>query len=99
MAVKMGGEARLARLVIIRHDDQRRVGADIGRRPDQLDRRRGRIASAARNYRDAPFGNFDRRGDDLPVLFARKRRALAGRPARNQRVAALGNLPLDQPAK
>ena len=51
---EVGGKPRLARLIVIRHDHERRVGAGILRgRAHLLDRRRGRIAAAAGDHRYA----------------------------------------------
>ena len=93
---EMRRKPRLARLVVIRHDDQRRVGADIGRGPRHLDRMRAvelLPQPAITGTRPLATSTVPRY---LPMLVGGQRRALAGRPARHERVAALGDLPLDE---
>ena len=100
-AREMGGDAGLARPVVIRHDDQRGVGAGL----------LGGIASArstlrvdvsCRSRRSPAPGRAPPRPrvrSTRRCSSASERRHFAGRAARNQPAAALGDLPVDELAK
>ena len=84
---EMRGEPRLARLVVIRHDDQRGVGADVGGGADQLDRGGGRIAAAAGDHRHPALRDLARRArsprDARRGSGSRSRRSSRTAPARS----------------
>jgi hypothetical protein len=92
----MRRNAGLTGLVVIRHDDQRRIGADVLGRRHHRHRRGGRIAAAAGDHRHPAARLDDRQFDHPAMLGGTERRHLAGGPARHQRIAALVNLPLNK---
>src|SRR3569623_1497316 len=92
----MRGQPGLAGLIVVRDDDQDRVGPDVGGCPDHLDRMRCRIAATARNHWNTASGGFHCGCDDMAVLVASQRRAFARRAARNESVRALRDLPVDE---
>ena len=93
---EMRRKAGLARLVVIRDDYQRGIGTDIGGRANTLDRGCGGIGAAASDYGHPALRDLDSARDDLAVLVGGQGRGLSGRSARNQRVRAFGDLPLDE---
>src|SRR4051812_3526474 len=95
----MGDEASLAGFIVIGNDDQHRVGSNVGCRPYELNRRSGRVAATARDYRNPAIRDLHRMVDDLAMLVAAESRAFPGRPAGNQRVRSFRNLPLDELAE
>src|SRR5215208_2474517 len=92
----MCSKTRLARLIVIWDDDQRRVRPHVRSSADHLDRRFRRITAAACNDRDPALGGFDTGGDNVPMFVTGQRGALARGSAWHERIAALGNLPLDE---
>jgi hypothetical protein len=93
---EMGGQPGLARLVVIRNDHQRRVGADCLRQLHPLDRGRGRIGAATRNYRHLTACGLDGDLDDPAVLGRGQGRDFAGCSAGYETMAAFGDLPFDE---
>jgi len=96
---EMRQQAGLARLIVIGHHHQGRIGADIGGGADHVERCRCRIISAAGNDRHAPSDHLDHSRDHVPMLVAGQGRDFAGRAAWHQGVRALGNLPVDELAQ
>ncbi len=95
----MRNDAVLAGAVIIRHDDQRRVGPGVfgkGHMPDGGD---GIVRSASSNHRNTARRLIDADLDDMIMLVERQRRAFPGGAAWNQGTRTFGNLPLHQRAK
>ena len=94
--VEMRDQPGLARPVVIRKHDQRRVGAGVLCRLHVLDHGRGRVAAAAGDHRDPPARLVDR-GAEQGILFVElERRDFAGGPARHHRGRALVDLPVDE---
>ena len=89
-------DAVLVRAVVIRRHVQRRIGAGLFGVARQLDRVSRIVRSAAGDDRHAAAGNLDGDLDHPPMLVGRERRRLAGRSARDQRIRALVDLPLDE---
>src|SRR4051794_40145122 len=92
----MRREPRLAGLVVIGDDDQRRIGAHVGRGADPLDRCRRRVSAATRDDGHPALHDLDSVGDQLSMLVCGQGRDLAGRPAGHQRIRAFGNLPFHE---
>jgi len=57
---------------------------------------RCRIGAAACDHRNPAAGDLHRGGDDVAMFLRAKSRDLARRPARDERVAALIDLPGDE---
>jgi hypothetical protein len=89
-------DAFLRRLVVVGHDLQRAVGADLLRVAREHDRFRGRIRARAGHDRDAAACMLHGDADDLAVFLD----AHGGRLARGADDAdaggALGDVPVDQ---
>ena len=95
-AARCAIDAVLVRTVVIRRHVQRGVGAGLLGIARQLDRVGRIVRSAAGDDRHPAPGDLDRDLDHPAMLVGRERRRLAGRSARNQRIDALGDLPLDE---
>ncbi len=91
----MREQALLRRLVIIRCDDEDRVGARLFGVLGQTDRFQRIVGAGAGNDRYAPAGRLDAEFDDAAMLGMRERRGFAGGADRNETVAPFGDLPLD----
>ncbi len=87
----------LGRLVVVRRDDEHRVGAGLLGVLGQFDRFPRRIGTGAGHDRHAALGLVDAPFHDVLVFVVRERRALAGGADRNKPAGALFDLPVDQP--
>ena len=86
----------LARLVVVRHHRQHRIGATgLGRR-GQFDRLQGAVGAGAGNDRDPAGDRLHGQVDHPLVLVEIECGRLAGGPAGDQAVNAAGDLELDQ---
>src|ERR1017187_100938 len=90
-------EALLARLVVVRRDNEHRVGARLVRKPRELERLGRGVGARARNYGNAPPRELDRRPDHVHVLLVRQRGGFTGRADRDNPVDAAPNLMIDEP--
>ncbi|MNG03445.1 hypothetical protein D3C84_865250 [compost metagenome] len=61
-------QAFLGRLVVIRHDQQARVGAGLFGVTGQLDRFAGRVGAGTGNHRDSAVDLFDHGADHFDVF-------------------------------
>ena len=82
---RSGPEARPVRLVVVRGDDQRRVGAGLGRRLGQLDRVTGVVGAGAADDRRLVADLVDHRPQQRRC--ARRRRGSGPRPWSRRRRA------------
>src|SRR5437763_15837916 len=92
----MGNETSLARLIVVRHDNQSAVGSDIGRCTNPLDRGGGRIGPAAGDYWHPSLRDLDGMRDQLAMLVGAEGRDFARRSARHERIRAFADLPFDE---
>ncbi len=91
-------QAFLRRLVVVRHNLQRRVRTHLLRMPRQFDCLGRRVATRAGDHRNAPARRFHCDLDQLAVLARCHRRRFAGGAHRNDRTRTLRNMPIDQAA-
>ena len=88
-------KALLCRLVVIGAHDQRRIGAGRLRDSRRGNRMRGRVEAGSGDDRSAALSYLDAELDQALLLVFFERRALAGRPNRNEPMRALADLPSD----
>ena len=92
-------EALLGRFVVIRRNQQRRVGARFLCMPRQGNRFFRGIRAGAGDDRDAPFDGLYRELDDPTMLLIGQRGRLAAGAARDDPIRPIRNLPLNQVAE
>ena len=92
---KMLHQARLGRLVVVRGDDQQRVGTGSRETRAARDRRGGRVGSAAGQHRSAGEACLGAAHQFLGLGLGQGRR-LAGRAGDDDAVGALGQVPVEQ---
>src|SRR5581483_9983810 len=82
-------DAALRRLVVVRRDDQERIGAELVRLLGQMDRVRGRVRPGAGDHRGRLADRLDRGTEQVEALVVGERRALARRPRDHEPVGAV----------
>ncbi len=96
---EMAVDAFLSRLVVIRHNLQRGIRANLPGLLRQLDRLSRGIAARTGNHRNAPRRVFDSGFDHQHMLFNRQRGRFTARTHNDERVRALFDMPVDQLAE
>ncbi len=95
----MGDQALLGRLVVIRRDDEQRIGADGFGMLGKLDRFHRVVGAGAGNDRHALGGDFHAEFDHPLVLVMGERRRFPRGADRHEAGGSLGNLPFHMGGK
>ena len=96
MARKWRVDAFLRRPVVVRHDREGAIGADLERVARELDRLGGGVAAGAGHHRDPAGRVLDRDPDHLAMLLDAHRRRFAGGADDADALRALGDVPVDE---
>jgi len=89
-------ESSLRRLVVIRRDNQLRVGADLFGMSGEIDRFLRRVGAGAGNHRDAARGAFDTQLRQSHVLLMAEGRRFTASATDDQTADSPRHLPVDQ---
>src|SRR5579864_2170542 len=92
-------EPLLSRAIVVRIDDQRRIGARLFRVAREVDRFLGRVRSGAGDHGHPPLRHLDAKLDDTLVLVVAQGRRFARGAAGHERLGPLLDLPQDEGLK
>src|SRR5579883_3502519 len=95
MAIK----ALLGRLIVIGGYHELRIGAGFLRVASERDGLLGRVRAGAGDDRNAALGHLDAEGGHPVMLLMAQDRRFAGRPAGDEPMAPLLDLPIDEVLK